>query len=237
MKLIKLILFSFILSIHTVAVAQEKDGQQLLSTVGSEKKWKSLNYILFSSNTANSNFLQRSFLLDKQTGKVRLDAVLTGDQSLVLLFNFKYKVVDKCYINGQLADVNTLKVPFSEILSQFFQDTELLFLPMFVLSIPKSNLYIKTDQIINTERLVKISFRGASNFNKDNITGALFLNNKGQLKEYEINQENIVVSDIKDIGDGILLPTSFNFANTKTSVKFNIVAAFTDVELSRFSNL
>ncbi len=237
MKLVKYILFICLFYSCHIVVAQNKSKQLILKTIGDAAKWKSLNYILFSSNSPNNNFLQRSYLIDKQTGKARLDAVTTDNESVVMLFNFKHKRVEKCYINGQLSDLNSLKVPLQEVLNQLFQDTELLFLPMFVISAPKNHIAIKTDQIVNAERLVEVVFQGVSNLNKDNIEGSIYINNKGELKEYIINQEKIALSDIKDIGDGILIPTSFNYANTAKTIKFTTVAAFTDVELSRFSNL
>ena len=237
MKLVKYILFICLFYSNHVVVAQNTSKQLILNTIGDAAKWKSLNYILFSSDSPNNYFLQRSYLIDKQTGQARLDAVTTGNQSIVMLFNFKHKRIEKCYIDGQLSDLNTLIVPFQEILNQLFQDTELLFLPMFVITAPKNHIAIKTDQIVNAERLVEVVFQKVSNLNKDNMAGSIYLNNKGELKEYIINQDKIAISDIKDIGDGILIPTSFNYTNATKTIKFTTVAAFTDVELSRFSNL
>lgn len=234
----KLLLLLTTLSIVTLSQGQERSKQDILNSIGTVSKWNAVNYILFTSTSKNSIFKERSFLIDKSSGKVRFDGITSNNVSLVLLFNYKSKVVDKGYINGKLTDSKSPAIPFQEVLTQLFEDTKLLFLPMFIIASHKSNVTINSEKMINSEKLVEINFKNAHNINKQSITGAIYLNTKGDIKEYVLDQSPILVSDIKDVGDGILLPTQFVYKNTPVlTVKFNTVAAFTDIEDDKFTHL
>lgn len=239
MQIVKhILLIITLLSSSIMLSAQERDKQESLKAIGNITKWKTLNYILFSTTSASNNFQQRSFLIDKSTGKARLEAITTNNTSLVLLFNYKSKLISKCYVNGELTNIESSKIPFQEVLNQLFDDTELLFLPMYVIALPKSQITVDPNKLVNAEKLIEVTFRNATNLNSERISGSIYLTNKGVLKEYTINQDRINVSNIKDIGDGILTPTTFDYIDdTKPTIKFNTVAAFTDVELDKFSNL
>lgn len=216
--------------------AQEKSKQDILTSLGKVSKWNSINYILFTSSNANHNLKERSFLIDKFSGKVRFEGKTNNSQRIVLLFNYKTKVLDKAFINGKLAETKPLAL-YQEVTNQLFDDTKLLFLPMLVISSPNSTS-IGTGKINNSEKLIEINFNNILNMNKQSLEGSIYLNTKGDIKEYELNQSVIIVNDIKDIGDGIFLPTRFScLNNSNLSVKFNTVAAFTDIEVNKFTNL
>ncbi|MCI0921050.1 hypothetical protein [Sphingobacterium rhinopitheci] len=238
MKLVqKIFLLLTILSLAHNANGQSKSKQEILTSIGKVSKWHSVNYILFSSNTQNSIFKERAFLIDKSSGKARFDGKTTNNISLVLLFNYKSKALEKGYINGKLTDAKSI-IQYQEVLNQLFDDTKLLFLPMFIVSTHSSHLTIGPGKIANAEKLTEINFKNVLNLNKQAMNGTIYLNSKGDIKEYYIDQSVYAVGDIKDIGDGILLPTRFNnLSNPSLNIKFNIVAGFTDIESDKFSTL
>jgi len=92
--------------------------------------------------------------------------------------------------------------------------------------------------MVNAEKLIEIVFKNVQNINKQPFSGTIYLNNKGEVKEYILDQTSFLVSDIKDVGDGIVLPTQFINKNIPNSlIKFSTVAAFTDIEDDKFSHL
>lgn len=233
----KFILVLTILSLAFYANGQSRSKQDIISSIGKVSKWNNVNYILFASNSHNNSFKERSFLIDKGSGKVRFDGKTTNNTSLVLLFNYKTKTLEKGYINGKLSDSKTT-IPYQEVLNQLFEDTKLLFLPMFIITTHSSNLTIGTGKIANAEKLTDITFKNVLNLNKQALNGKIYINSRGDIKEYNIDQSTYSVSDIKDIGDGILLPTRFNnILNPSLTIKFNIVAGFMDIESDKFTNL
>lgn len=238
MKLVKnIILLLVALTTYLSSNAQEVNEQNILASLGQSSKWNSINYILFTSSSNTQGYKERSFLIDKSSGKVRFEGKTNSNLRIVLLFNFKTKAIDKCFINGRLDDSKTL-TSFQEINSQLFEDTKLLFLPMLVISAPKKNVTINPGKIINAEKLFEINFKGINNLNKQPLNGTIYLNTKGDIKEYKLDNSTFLVSDIKDIGDGILLPTQFiSKSSPSVNIKFNTVAAFTSIEAQKFNSL
>lgn len=233
----KLLLLLTVLSISSPSSGQISSKQDILASIGKVSKWNSVNYILFASSSNNNIFKERSFLIDKSSGKVRFDGKMANNTSLVLLFNYKTKVLEKSYINGKLSDSKT-SVPYQDVLNQLFEDSKLLFLPMLIVSTHSSNLTILPAKISNAEKLIEISYKNVHNLNKQPLNGSIAVNSKGEIKEYVIDQSSYLVSDIKDIGDGILLPTRFNNINNPSlSTKFNTVAGFMDIESDKFTVL
>lgn len=238
MRLVQtLLLLLTTLTIQSFAFSQDKSKQEILTSIGQASKWNNVNYILFSSTNNTGLFKERSFLIDKSTGRSRFEGKTNTNQHLILLFNFKSKVLEKSYSNGKLND-SKAGVPYQEVLNQLFEDSKLLFLPMFVIATTSNNLTINPGKIINAEKLIEITFKNVYNLNKQPLNGMIYLNSKGEIKEYCLDQQILNVSEIKDIGDGILLPTLFNSKNDpKMSIKFNTVAAFTDIENDKFTTL
>lgn len=232
----KFILLITLIGMVGTTLAQESNSKiDKLTSNGDKTKWNHLNYILFNTNRESNNFKTRSFLIDKLSGKVRFEGTLQNLDNLVLLFNYKSRVIDKSYINGKLIDKSANVIPFGDLLDQFFEDTKLIFLPMLICDSHKTNLTINSEKIVNSEKLIEIKFKNIPNLNKEPLDGAIYLNNKGEIKEYLLDNDEIIVSDIKDIGDGIRLPTQFSFKNSPNlSIKFSTVAAFTNIEQEKF---
>lgn len=236
MKLIlTTLLFILTLQATNFAIAQENNKQEVLASIGRASKWNNVNYLLFTSSNGNNIFKERSFLINKSSGQVRFDGITNNKVNLTLLFNYKSKTLDKSFVNGKLEDSKSI-IQFSSILDQFFEDSKLLFLPMFIISNP-NNISIGHGKIINSQKLIELDFKNIYCLNKQPLSGSTYLNNRGEIIEYHIDQSNIMVGEFKDIGDGLLLPTRFTFKNKKSSIKFNTVAAFTNIEADRFTNL
>lgn len=239
MKLVyRLLLLITIFSTIQIASGQVSSKQDILSSLGSKSKWNGAQYILFASSNTNTSFKERSFLIDKSSGKVRFDGKTSNNINLVVLFNFKTKEIDKGYINGDLSN-NKADIPLQEILNQLEEDTNLLFLPMFIVTAHHNSISLSPNTIItNGERLTEVRFKNIHNLNRKQLSGAIYLNNKGTIKEYQIDQSKYTISDIKDIGDGILLPTRFTNQNAlHHSIKFSTLAAFTTIEMEKFLGL
>lgn len=227
-----------IISLFTIGTSysQSINKNELLNSIGRVSDWNNVNYILFTSTTVNSFLKEQSYLFEKNTGRVRFEGKTTNNIGLVMLFNYKSKVLEKAYVNGKTTDNNT-NIYFSEILNEFFENTKLLFLPMFIIS-NQNNVYISSEKIINTEKIAELKFNNLLPLNKTVIKGSIHISKKGEIKEYNLDNNTFIVSDIKNIGEGILLPTRFICENSPNqSIKFNTVAAFTDVEDDRFTNL
>lgn len=227
-----------IISLFTIGTSysQSVNKNELLNSIGKVADWNSVNYILFTTTTANSTLKEQSFLFEKNTGRVRFEGKTTNNISLVMLFNYKSKVLEKAFINGKISD-NKTSVYFSEVLNDFFDNTKLLFLPMFIISNQNNNVFIASEKIINTEKITELKFSNILNFNRTALKGSIYISKKGEIKEYTIETNTFMVSEVKNIGEGILLPTRFMCENNPSqSIKFNTVAAFTDVEDDRFTN-
>lgn len=217
--------------------AQDRSNQDILTSLGKPSKWNAINYILFTTSNQSQHFKEHSFLIDKSSGKVRFEGKTINNVKTVLLFNFKTKTTTKSYLNGKLDDSKSPAL-LQEIYRQLFEDTELLFLPMLIASTQKNNLSVTSSKMINTEKLFEITFKNVYNLNKQPINGTIYLNAKGEVKEYELDHSSFIVNDIKDIGDGILLPTKFTKKNnSNVNIKFDTVAAFTNIEEEKFNSL
>lgn len=239
MKLFNFLLLTtlVLVTFNTNILAQNKNKQDILASIGNSSKWNNTNYILFTSLSKTALLKERAFLIDKTTGQVRFDGTTIDNNIIVLLFNFKSKALDKAYINGKLSE-STADIHYEDVLSQLFKDTKLLFLPMLVISSNKDKISIGQEKILNTQKLTEINFDNIYNIDNSILQGTIYINNKGEVKEYLINESTYTVSDIKDIGDGNLLPTKFvNINIPSLSTKFNIVASFMDIESNKFTDL
>ena len=226
----KLLFLAIFLTLANYTQGQEISKHNILSTIGTAAKWNSVNNNLFTSSNPTALFKEHSFLIDKSTGRSRFEGKTNTNQNIVLLFNYKSKTVDKSYSNGKLVE-NKTTVPQQEIIDLLFEDTKLLFLPMLIISSSSNNITVHTGKIVNTEKLVELRFKNIYNLNKQPLNGSIYLNSKGEIKEYHLEQQIFQVSESKDIGDGIFLSTLFSSKNSDhRNIKFNTVAAFTDIE-------
>lgn len=236
MKVLKRLFMLISLFTIGTSYSQSISKNELLNSIGRAADWNSVNYILFTSTTVNSTLKEQSYLFEKNTGRVRFEGKTTNNIDLVMLFNYKSKVLEKAYVNGKITD-NKTNTYFSDILNSFFENTKLLFLPMFIIS-NQNNVFIASEKIINTEKIAELKFNNILNLNKTALKGSIQISKKGEIKEYNLDNNTFIVSDIKNIGEGILLPTRFMCENNPNqSIKFNTVAAFIDVEDDRFTNL
>lgn len=213
--------------------ANDKDLIQI--TVGESRNWTNTRFLFYTANGSSiiPNFSnERSYLIDKTTGDCRFESINKNDENVVLLFNYKSKKSKKYYVNNKESnsEISTL---LDNIVDQFFADTQLLFLPAF-LTTNKSAITDISQKILNSDKVSIISFNSIPNFSEKSTTGKLFISSKDEIKAISIDNNTYTVSASKDIGSGILLPTLFEGQNT---VIFNTVAAFTQIEPGKFTNL
>lgn len=231
--LIGIILF---LGLGSVNAQEQKNGKDLIQmSIGEANKWTSTRYLLYSVVGPSSmpDFgNERSFLIDKKTADCRFEGINKNNESIVLLFNYKTRKAKKYFINAQERTENTDNV-VEQILNQFSKDTQILFLPAFLSDAPSSITEV-TQKIFNADKVNIISFANLPTLANGTIDGKILLTNKGEVKSIVINNTTYNTSMIKDIGEGILLPTVFE---NQSKYLFQTVAAFTDMEAGKFTNL
>lgn len=224
----------------TTARAQEEQdaSKALLKGIGGKDKWDSANYILFTARGDDAKSFQdsRKFLINIKSGQARFEGKSADGNNVVTLFNFKTGKLAKFFVNGnevKQTDVETNAL-FTDIHAQFKRDVTFLFLPALIEQ-PETKTGKISSKILNAEKLQALPFQL-----KEGLSGEVLFNGEtGQIKQFIDKADNVyLVNDYKDIGGGLFLPTTYkNMENTAKSLLFSTVAAFTDMEESRFSEL
>ncbi len=218
-------------------LGQEKFNKKTLNSSTKARQWNNVKYLFISTSSPTKEFKQRSFLIDKSSGRTRFEGKTNNNQQLVVLFNYKSKALLKSYIDGKLNNNKRTAIPFQEILDQLFEDSKFVFLPMLISCTSQENLAVSRSKLINAEKLIELNFKNVHNINNQTINGSVYVNHKNEIKQYQFDEQKYLIGDIKDVGDGILLPTRFSVEQEGASnqIKFNTVAAFTDIENEKFT--
>ncbi|TJZ60464.1 hypothetical protein FAZ15_10710 [Sphingobacterium olei] len=240
---IMLVLLSLLAERSTSLIAQENISlPSVWEGVGGKSKWESTKFILFTSQGNEiTKYLssERTFLIDKSDGRCRFEGKTKSNHSIVLLFNYKSKQLDKLYLNGVETKASSAfnSSHFPEIIEQFFQDSRLLFLPS---SFDQSNTTAgsPSQKIINAEKTTVFPISSAQLFDGSTFNGKIALNTTSQIIRSETNQSTYIISGYKDVGGGLNLPTVFKHATSPSKhCIFTTVAAFTDMEEGKFTTL
>ncbi len=246
-KFLSFIFFFCAFFFQNSLTAQETvSTNKLWEGIGGKAKWEETHFILFSASGNNvSNFIEnpRKFLINRKNGDSRFEGSTSSGDQIVLLFNYKNNKIKKLYVNEvEQTNIENFAVKNFPIISeQFKKDISLLFLPTTL-----GNKQLKPDdvqqKIVDTEKLTMINVSTASEVNI-RISGKLYFNSdSGRIRRWELDTEDgnvqYMVDNYKDIGAGLILPTTFKSSNDNSkSVIFTTVAAFVDMELSKFSSL
>lgn len=224
---------------QSTAQASQESVSILWKGIGGKTRWDSTNYILFTANGNDSKYLQngRKFLINKKSGQVRFEGKSADGNNIVALFNFKTHKILRFFSNGVETkpasdDVNE---SFSKINEQFKKDATFLFLPTLI-DKPETKTGKAISKIVNAEKLQSVPFQLKDN----NLAGEIYFNlETGYIKQFIDKEGNeFYVNGYKDIGGGVFLPTTFkSMENQDKSTSFTTVAAFTEMEDSKFSNL
>lgn len=205
-------------------------SDKIWTGIGGKSKWDNTNYMMFTVS-GNSKFSsissERKFLLDKKTGDVRFEGGI-NNESVVLLFNVRtQKLTGVFNENGAALPVQDYRYDLSNIIEQYNLDLKVLSLPVTLLS--NSTLSDQTEsKIINAERLKKITFN-----NFLGKSGSIYVNEEtGLIKRIDVDSKSYIVNGYKDIGSGLVLPTSFK--GSSDSISYQKVASFTDMEKQKF---
>lgn len=216
----------------------QETSNALWKGVGGKQKWDSTNYILFTAN-GNSSFLQtgRRFLLDKQTGQVRFEGRTNNGDNIVALFNFKTAKLAKLFLNGKEVKQSPEATDelFAKISEQLTKDSSLLFIATLI-DRPETKKGKIVSRRVNAEKLQVLPFQLKDGL----IAGELLYNEDTGLIKQIVDKSGDVyyVNGYKDIGDGIFLPTVFkNLEDPSKNTTYTTVAAFSEIEKSKFSNL
>ncbi|NGM66189.1 hypothetical protein [Sphingobacterium sp. SGR-19] len=223
----------------TICGQEEQEASKiLLRGIGGKDKWDSTNYILFTANGNETKYFQngRKFLINMKSGQARFEGKSDDGSNVVSLFNFKTGKPSKFFINGNEikqmdSEINEL---FTKINEQFKKDITFLFLPALIEQ-PETKTGKVSSKIFNAEKLQSLPFQL-----KGGLSGEVLFNSEtGWIKQFVDKEGQIyLVNGYKDIGGGLFLPTTFrNLKNDKRSLLFSTVAAFTEMEESRFSTL
>ncbi|TDS13907.1 hypothetical protein [Sphingobacterium paludis] len=218
-----------------MAQASQESVSLLWKGIGGKAKWDNTNYILFTAHGNESRYLQsgRKFLINKQSGQVRFEGKSSEGDTWIALFNFKTDKLAKLAHNGVESKSISAEGEeiFSKINEQFNKDASLLFLPTLVDKTGKA-----ASKIVNAEKLLYIPFQ----LKENNLSGELYFNSENGIIKQIVDKDGneFYVDGYKDIGGGLMLPTSFKSMNNQDrSTSFTTVAAFTEMEDTKFSNL
>ena len=241
-KTLFLFVFTYMFSLPFVCQAQgtvQRSIASLWKGIGGKLKWKNTDFILFTANGNDAKYLQngRRFLIDKKTNKCRFEGKTVDGQNLVVLFDYKSGKIFRYYNNKKEVAKNSpeAQAAFQKINEQFSKDAALLFLPVFI-DQPETKISNVGVKIYNAEKLQSLSFQLKDN----SLTGDILFNaESGYIKQLVDNDGNEYnVNGYKDIGGGLMLPTTFSHAHhANRNTSFTTVAAFTDIETDKFENL
>lgn len=213
-------------------------GEILLKGIGGKEKWENTNYILFTArgNSLGSIQNDRKFLINTTSGQARFEGISDNGDLLVALFNYKTDQLSAFSVNGDTSketDTETRR-SFARVCTQFKKDIAFLFLPALI-ERPRAIVGKAVPKIFNAEKLLALHFQLPSGFSGE----VLFNEETGRIKQViDAEGNKYVVEDYKDIGGGLFLPTTFkNLENSTKSIVFSTVAAFTEMEESKFSIL
>ena len=230
--------FSFQNPASTYAQNDTDAEKLLLKGIGGKEKWDSTNYILFAATGNNPERFpsNRRFLLNTKSGQVRFEGKSDNGGNIIALFNMKTGKLSKIFVNGQVEkqENDDIKDLLAVIKAQFNKDITFLFLPTVIVK-PDTKTGKPSSRIINAEKLFSISFQS-----KAGLSGEVLFNGEtGRIRQFTGNEgQTYTVSDYKDIGGGLFLPTIFkNMEYNQKSVSFTTVAAFTEMEESKFQDL
>lgn len=202
---------------------------KIWNAVGGKNKWETTKYIMFTVS-GNSKYPSisgnRKFLLDKQTGNVRFEGTL-NNENVVALLNVQNQKLNHVYDeNGAEMDLQTYKELLPDLIAQYNIDLKVLSLPITIMA---SNISSQTSsKIINAEKLQKLDF---SNFLGN--SGSFYVSEEsGLVKRLDIDNKSYLVNGYKDIGNGLILPTTFK--GSSDSITYQKVASFTEMEPEKF---
>jgi len=222
--------------LHSQAQEQTEAGKILLKGIGGKEKWEGSNYILFVANGNDVLDFQngRKFLINTQSGQARFEGQCGEGNNIVALFNYKTSKRSHFFVNGvEQADKEASEL-FSKINRQFKKDITFLFLPALI-DQPDTKTGKVSSRIYNAEKLLALPFQL-----QGGLSGEILFNSEtGWIKQF-IDKEGstYLVNGYKDIGGGLFLPTTYkNLSNPQKNLSFSTVAAFTDMEESRFLEL
>ncbi|MGJ1341480.1 hypothetical protein [Sphingobacterium spiritivorum] len=251
METFRILLYSiFLLSTlfpkHSFGQDTTPTVNKLWEGIGGKSKWDETHFILFSAAGNNtSTFIEnpRKFLINRQNGDCRFEGATSSGDEITLLFNYRTNKIRKLYVNEveQTNLDNFSAKNFPLITRQFKQDVSLLFLPT-VLGSKQFKTGDAQQKIVDAEKLTVVTVNSTTDLNVK-LNGKLFFNSEsGKIRRWELSAEDdsvqYLIDNFKDIGDGLILPTTFKSLNDNSkSVIFSTVAAFVDMELSKFTTL
>lgn len=203
--------------------------EKIWTGVGGKNKWESTKYIMFTVS-GNSKYPSisgsRKFLLDKQSGNVRFEGTL-NNENVVALLNVQNQKLSHVYDeNGAEVSIQEYKEVLPDLIGQYNIDLKVLSLPISIMS---SNISSQSsNKIINAEKLQKLEF---SNFLGN--SGSFYVNEEsGLVKRIDLDNKSYLVDGYKDIGNGLILPTTFKASSD--SITYQKVASFTEMEPEKF---
>ncbi|WP_156305793.1 hypothetical protein [Sphingobacterium endophyticum] len=203
--------------------------EKIWTGVGGKNKWESTKYIMFTVS-GNSKYPSisgsRKFLLDKQSGNVRFEGTL-NNENVVALLNVQNQKLSHVYDeNGAEVSIQEYKEVLPDLIGQYNIDLKVLSLPISIMS---SNISPQSsNKIINAEKLQKLEF---SNFLGN--SGSFYVSEEsGLVKRIDLDNKSYLVNGYKDIGNGLILPTTFKASSD--SITYQKVASFTEMEPEKF---
>lgn len=218
--------------------SQPKIINKLLEGIGGKRSLNEARYIMFTCTNDGNNQIsgEHTYIYDREANNVRFEGKTNEGNSLVALFNSQ-KNSGKLFLNNEIIQESEL---LDSIIQQFNKDAYLLFTPI-LLANNILNPTLQDSVIIDLKRYFVLGIN-ASNHNFE--SAKLYIDSQsGLLKKLEtFNEDNqktheFFTSKIKDVGGGLILATQFTDKMSGSVFQYPVVAAFLNVENSKFNNL
>jgi len=231
----------FLFSLLPAAYSQPADTTveaKIWEGIGGKQNWQDVRYFMFSCLERAGDTSQgvREYLWDKQTGDCRFEEVSKDGDTVITLFNLKTEK-GAAFINSEKQgdSLKSAKL-IQEALSTFRKDASLLFLPTTMEG--RNAIHaVEKEKLIGSRRFTVIKLANEKTSFDASVNGQLYIDARnGRIQHWQPNRADqrdtayYTVSEFKDVGGGLVLPTHFTASDSSSTVSYPLAAALIHIE-------
>ena len=193
---------------------------------------REVGYLIFSYNSDNSGS-ETSYLYDWESGDCRFEGKTEDSKNLVVLFNTN-KPGGQVFVDQKpVTDEGILK----EVQQFFKDDSYFLFTPILIAKQEIKAVELQSEIVDSKKFHVLKVTTPYSKYKSSEIYVDIQKGTIYKWNTYDGNNklsQELIVSKIKDVGGGLILPTQFNDKLTRESFGYPIAAALVNIEPQKF---